>query len=334
VSLTVIGAASALVVVRFPSLSLVPFVVLVALLRRQNDSASRAIWWIPPLMVLWGNLHGAVLVGLAVLGVYVVLASSPRLRDRALVGLASLACLLVTSAGLRTPLYYLSALGNEAAARGTDLWARPDLGQPLDVAMLLAAIGLAALAARSLRLWEWVVTIGLGVATLSAARHGVWLLLFLAPVAAVPRGARLAAGKGPERATTAPTRAVFVVALVASLLVAGQLARRQVVLQPPGHALVARVAQLAAGAPVLAKEPEAETFAQAGIRVWAANPLDAFTDATQGEFLDFLHGCAVPDASLRVAVVGDSCRDVLTSHKWVEVVREGGLSVLTRTAAD
>ena len=62
VSLAVIGCSSALVVVRFPSLSLVPFVVLVWLLRRQSERPTRVVWVVPALVVLWGNLHGAVLV--------------------------------------------------------------------------------------------------------------------------------------------------------------------------------------------------------------------------------------------------------------------------------
>jgi hypothetical protein len=332
VSLVVIGAASALVVVRFPSLSLLPFVALVALLRRQDDDPGRGIWWVPPLMVLWGNLHGAVLVGLAVLGVYVVAARGPRLRDRVLVGLASLSCLVLTSAGLRTPLYYVSALSNEAAARGTDLWARPDLTEPLDVALVIAAVTLLALAARSLRLWEWLVAAGLVVASVSAARHGVWLLLFLAPVAALPRGARRPRSADPGRqGSPADARALGLVALVALLLVAGQLALRSAEVRPPGESLVAVVADAAQGSPVLAREPDAETFAQAGIRLWASNPVDAFTRQTQAQFLDFLHDCTVPEDTIRVAVVDASCRPELRAQGWSEVADNGQSVVFVRS---
>ena len=117
VSVLVIGCASPFVVARYPSLSLVPFVVLVWVLRRQSERASRAVWWVPPLVVLWGNLHGAVLVGVAVLGVWVVAGRGPSFLQRALVGLASLSTLVLTSAGLRTPDYYLGVLRNEAAVR-------------------------------------------------------------------------------------------------------------------------------------------------------------------------------------------------------------------------
>jgi hypothetical protein len=286
---------------------------------------------VPALMVVWGNLHGAVLVGLAVLGVFVVAARGPGWRDRTMVGLASLACLVLTSAGLRTPEYYVSALGNEAARRGTDLWARPDLTAPLDIVMVLAAVALLVLAARSLRPWECLVAAGLVVATLSAARHGVWLLLFLAPVAGVSPGRRTARRAAVAARNSAPSwRAVAVVGVVGTLLVGGQLARRHEALQPPGHEFVALLPHLAHGSPVLAKEPEAETFAQAGITVWAANPLDAFTPAVQGQFLDFLHDCVVPDASIQVAVVDKDCGDEMRRSGWTVVERRGDLFLLSR----
>lgn len=335
VTLAVVGGSTALVVMRFPSLSLLPFVALVALLRRQDDRPTRGLWLVPPLVVLWGNLHGAVLVGLAVLGVFVVAARGPRWRDRVLVGVASLACLLVTSAGLRTPAYYASALGNEAARRGTDLWSRPDLTHPLDVAMVLTALVLLALAARSLRVWEWLVTAGLALATASAARHGIWLLLFLAPVAAVPPGRRRPADVGDRSSTPAGRRRAgpVLVALVGLGLVAAQLAHRSEALQPPGTSLVAAVHRAAGTTPVLATEPEAETFAQAGIRVWAANPVDAFTRPVQRDFLDFLHDCTVPsDATIRVVVVEQRCVPPLQGSGWLVSARADGLAVLRRPA--
>ena len=140
VALVVVGCATAFAVARLPDLSLLPFVVAVAIMRRQHAEPSRAVWWLVPLYALWGNLHGGVLVGMAVLGVFLVASrGGGSLVRRALVGVAAALALLATSAGLGTPAYYVGVLGNEAAARGTDLWAAPDLGDPLDLAMLVAA---------------------------------------------------------------------------------------------------------------------------------------------------------------------------------------------------
>lgn len=329
VSLVVVGAAATLAVVRLPTLSLLPFVVLVALLRHHDRVPSRAIWWVPPLVVLWGNLHGAVLVGVAVLGVFVLASGRRGLLTRAAVGLAALACLLLTSAGLRTPEYYVNALSNEAAARGSDLWARPNLAHPLDVAMVLAALALLILAARSLRSWEWLVVAGLALGTATAARHGVWLLLFLAPVAAVARGHRAAGVAAVLRSRRAAV-ATAVLVVVTAALAGGQLARRLDAVRPPGSDLVPVVAELAQGGTVLAVEPEAETFAQRGIRVWAANPIDAFDRSVQADFLAFLHDCRVPDAQVDVVVVAPRCSGRIVSQGWRVTQRAGGLVILTR----
>ena len=49
-------------------------------LRSQQRRPSRGIWLVVPLTAIWGNLHGAVLVGVAVIGCYLLFS---RLRTRA-----------------------------------------------------------------------------------------------------------------------------------------------------------------------------------------------------------------------------------------------------------
>ena len=286
----------------------------------------------PPLVVLWGNLHGAVLVGIAVLGVFVLAGRGHGFVRRAVVGLLSLSALVLTSAGLRTPEYYVAALRNEAAVRGTDLWAAPSVTNPLDVAMVATGVVLLLLAARGLTRWEWLVVAGLVVGTADAARHGIWLLLFLAPVAAA--GARRAAmpeRDGPPARTGRATAAALVAVTVLAVgLVGVQLARREDRVRPPGEALVPELRRIAGDRPVLAKEPEAETFARDGITVWAANPVDAFTRETQAGFLDFLHDCRVPDPALTVAVVDGKCESALAQAGWQVETRLDDLVVLSK----
>lgn len=328
VSLLVVGASATLVVARFPTLSLLPFVVLVALLREWDRGRERAIWWVPPLMVLWGNLHGAVLVGIAVLGVFTLAAGRRGVVTRIVVGLLSLLAFLLTSAWTGTPLYYVSALRNEAAARGTDLWARPDLTKPLDVLLVVAALALVALAARSLRRWEWLVAVGLALGTLSAARHGVWLLLFVAPIAAVPVRARV----GEPMPRVRPTRAVRLsgAATAVVVLVTGGvlLSGRGDAVRPPGEDLVAPLRQAAGTGVVLAVEPAAETFVQQGVRVWVANPIDAFDRRTQAAFLDFLHDCAIPAGDFAAIVVEKRCAGTLPGERFTVLLERDGLVVL------
>lgn len=334
VALVVVGCSAPFVVARLPDLSLVPFVVAVAVMRRRHAQPGRSVWWLVPLYALWGNLHGGVLVGMAALGVFLLLSrGAGRLVERAALGAAATISLLVTSAGLGTPAYYVGVLTNEAAARKSDLWAAPNLTHPLDLAMILAAALLLVMCLRrGLPRWEWVVGAGIVVGTVLAARNGVWLVLFLAPAAAGLRGAaRDGIRTPPER----PRWWVPVVAsgVVVTVVATGlSLSRRGDAVGPPGAAVVETVRSVAAGRPVLADEPLAETLAQAGITVWAANPIDAFPRSVQADFLDFLDdGRVPPGADVDVVVVAEAHRDeVLALGGWVETARESGYALLTR----
>ena len=336
VALVVVGCAAAFGVVRYPDLSLLPFVLTGALLRRQDAEPSHAIWWLVPLFALWGNLHGGVLVGVAVLAVFLVASrGAGSLVRRALVGAAAVLALLVTSAGLGTPAYYVGVLTNEAAARGSDLWAAPNLSNALDIAMLAAAAVLVAMSVRrGLPLWEWLATAGLVVATLMTARNGVWLILFVAPAAAGLR--RTDAGAVTVPPVPRPRwwwPAVGAAAAISLLACLWQLDRRPEQVGPPGASAVATVRAVADGRPVLADEPLAETLAQAGLTVWAANPIDAFPRGVQGQFLDFLADGRVPPAAsdVQVAVVrDDALPELLARGGWVETARTGGYVVVTR----
>jgi hypothetical protein len=331
VSVVVVGGSSSAVVTRLPSLSLLPIVVACAVMRRQHEHASRGIWWLVPLFVIWGNLHGAVLVGLAVLGVFLIFSpgGGPWGR-RAGVGFGCLLSLVATSAGLSTPAYYVTALGNEAAARGSDLWARPDLRHPLDLALVVATVILLALATRrSMPLWEWLVVVGLVMATVSAARNGIWLLLFLAPAAMRPR----CGGNVVTRGLWRPALVTVVTVIGALAGVSYQLSSRGAAAQAPGRDAVEAIRASTGGGPVLADEPLAETLAQSGLTVWMANPIDAFPRHIQAEFLDFLHDGVVPPsaASVDVAAVAEELAPaVLEDGRWAEVSRGYGYVILRR----
>ena len=169
---------TALVIVRAQTYSLAMFAVLVALVMSQARRPDRRIWWVVPVVVLWANMHGAVLLGVCVLGAYLLF---DRLRIRpwenVAVGSASLLAVCVTPQLWKTPNYYISVFNNVSAQRGEGLWARPSLSSPFDVLMLLVgAVMLVAVWRRRRGVWEYVALIGLCLATASAARHGVWLL--------------------------------------------------------------------------------------------------------------------------------------------------------------
>src|SRR5438477_4032170 len=68
----VVGALPVLIIARSQLFSLLLFPVLIALLRAEARSPSLRVWLLPPLLALWSNLHGAVLVGLAVAAAYLI----------------------------------------------------------------------------------------------------------------------------------------------------------------------------------------------------------------------------------------------------------------------
>ena len=297
----VVGSLATLGVVRAQTFSLVPFALLLALLTRQHRRPDRGIWWVVPLVVVWGNLHGAALLGVCVLGAY-LLVDRLRLRpaETVAVGVASLVALCVTPQGWLTPRYYLEVFDNVSAQRAEGLWARPTLGDPFDVVLLAAAALLVVALLRTRRpLWEYVAVAGLCAATASASRHGVWLLFLLVVLGTgravrerepAPDGTDAADGAdgGP-----APTRARVPV-LVGSVLVLAVAvpvaASRGDSVLGASPEVVAAVVGVAGDDVVLAPAPLSESLAVAGVRLWASNPLDAFRHEDQAAYLDFLDG--------------------------------------------
>ncbi len=281
-----LGALTSLAVVRLQMLSLIPFALLLLLVWSDDRAPSRRIWLLPALVALWTNLHGAVLLGVAVAGSYLVFG---RLRHRPaetiLVGITTLLAILLTPAGLRTVEYYRGVLDNEAAQRGTGLWAPPSLSSWFDVLMIVAAVLLVGAACRRRRkVWEYVVLLGLAVGTITAARHGVWLLM----TAAVPAAAGLS--RAPGKATSTRVSSVALTVGAASTLACVMVLPRGDAVLPEDPALVDAVVARVGDRVVLAPEPLAESLAVEGVTVWAANPLDAFEPEDQAAYLDFIEG--------------------------------------------
>lgn len=275
-----IGALPSLSIARVQMFSLVLFPALAALLRSETRSPSRRIWLAVPLLALWSNLHGAALLGAGMLLVYLVLERGRREPLLAIgVGLGGLVALCLTPAGIHTVAYYHGVLTNLAAQRGEGMWGPLSLTTPLDVIMSLAGLLLAYRAWRARpRLWESVMAVVLIVATVKADRDGVWLLFFLA----VPAARTLA----PDRSlrTLAPILGVGAAVLAVFSLVRGPV--------PTGasRSLLTGAIAAAHGSPVLADGRIDEQVAMAGGRIWAGNPIDAFSRSVQNDYLNWLAG--------------------------------------------
>lgn len=297
--LVTLGAFTSFTLARVQLFSLVLFPLLLTLLRADRRAPSRRVWLVLPLLALWSNLHGTALAGLAILYLYLsfsLVRKSP-VRAGLLAVIAPLA-MCATPAGLRTVDYYYGLTTNLAAQRGTGMWAPLGLGL-FDVLLVLAALVLAARAWRAAKppVWETIGIALLAVLTVRASRNGVWLLFLLAaPGAHASRARRDWLG-------LVPLAAVAAAVLLVSDVVNWSHASRAM---PAG---IARAVALAHGTPILADSVDAERVALAGGRIWAGNPLDAFSRPVQATYLDFDAGLPSGRAALalravRVVVVG------------------------------
>jgi hypothetical protein len=274
------GSLGAIAVVRVQLFSLLLFPVVLTLLHREARAPSRAVWLLVPLAALWSSLHGAVLVGVAVAGSYLILDRLRREPRTALAVLAaSVLALALTPTLERTPGYYAGVFENEAARRAYGLWAPLGVGG-FDLLLIVAAAVLLVLAVRARPApWELAALAGLAVLTVRSGRIGVWLLF----VAAVP-AARGLAVRFPLRPRLAAV-GLAATALLAAIGVAdGPL--------PVGGSdgLIRQAIAESRGTPILADSVLAEQVALAGGRVWMANPLDAFERRDQRTYLDWLQG--------------------------------------------
>ena len=291
------AAFPSFIIVRAQLFSLVLFCVALLLLRAESRRPSRRVWLLVPLIVLWANLHGAVLVGLAVVASYLVLERARREPVVAASVLAACcAALFLTPALAASGKYYLGVLRSEAAQRGEGMWAPLSLHRPFDVLFIVLALPLLVWAFRSggLRVWELACIAALAGLTLHAGRNSVWLLCFIAAPAARGLGRR-----SLRDVSVSPRTLVLCASIPAAFLVLG------VVQTPRQHAAGERVrseaARLAAGKPILADGIDAEQLALDGRRVWIANPLDAFSRRDQRLYLDWLDASPAGDALLREA---------------------------------
>jgi hypothetical protein len=272
-AVVLLGSLPAVVVTSFSLYSLAFFPLLLALLEADFRAPGRGIWLAVPLVAVWGNLHGGVIVGLGLLAVYLVF--SRGRRDpwvSAGVLAASLVAWCLTPALWHTPSYYRGVLGNEAARRGEGLWAPLGLGG-FGVLLIAAAVVLGLFAWRHLTLWEAVAIAGLVAATVHVARNGTWLLF----VAAYPAARGLRVGELSRRVPIG-VGVVCGVGAVALLAVGPR--------DPASTALASAAART--GRPVLAQAILGQQVALAGGRVWVSNPIDAFRRADQRAYLDWL----------------------------------------------
>lgn len=321
---TALAAAPAVLVVRAQLFSIALFPLLVLLLRADARRPSRRVWLVVPLLALWSNLHGGVLVGAALTAAYLLI---HRLRRDWMLAvsvlIASCAALVATPAMFGTIDYYRQVLTSEVAARGLQAWAPLSFHAPFDVVFLIIAIPLCIAAVRARpKAWELAVLAALAAMSVHANRNTVWFALFAATPAA--RALRLppARGRAFERLTLVAAGSIAIGAVAAFAQTPVQTAA--------GRPLLRETSAAARDKPVLADSLNAEELALAGQKIWIGNPLDAFGRGEQRRYLDWLEGRPYGDRQLTAS----TCAVLVTigSAPEVRLARNGDYRELDRDA--
>jgi hypothetical protein len=195
-----------------------------------SDKRPNLVWWMPPLMLLWVNLHAGYPIGLAFLAIFLLgealeaavrpslwLQSLPRFKRLLLVFAACLVLVPLNPNGLRIYAYPFETLRSAAMHRFIQEWFSPNFHDPMYMpllVMLLALLAGLAISPRRPRLRNIALLLVTIPAALRSIRHIPILVLVLVPVLADLAEACLrqrGAGRFLERGRREPGRQVIVV---------------------------------------------------------------------------------------------------------------------------
>ena len=212
------------------------------------------LWWLPPLMLLWVNLHAGYAVGIGFLVLFIAghaldiafgveeTSASPRLRSLALASVACVAVVLLNPYGAQLYRYPLETLHSRAMLAYIGEWLSPDFHQPgyLPVLlMMLATLVLPAISPRCLRPRQLLLLAVTMYAGLRSARHlPIYVLVAVPVLSAVIQSRLQASGMAGvfdiRHASLTRTKLLFnATVLVALLILTGARLRHQILQQ--GH---------------------------------------------------------------------------------------------------
>jgi hypothetical protein len=175
---------------RTQSFAYLPFVALLYLLAADSRRPSARVYLVLPLLALWGNLHGSVVLGAAL-----VFVRGITRRSAPLVVLPPIA-LLASPYGVDLVDYYRRTLLNPAFGAMVNEWQAPTIG-PTTAPFFALVVGVAWLLGRHRRVltaFEQLALLATALAGLTAQRNIVWFAL--TAIVLVP--ALLTAALGPE----------------------------------------------------------------------------------------------------------------------------------------
>ena len=178
-------------------LSLLLASIFLIILERSNTRPN-GLWWIPPLMLLWVNLHGEYALGIALLALFLVggaldaalgvepwAQTRPRLGKLTMVIALSVALVPFNPNGARMYSYPFQTLHSRAMQHYIAEWASPNFHQvrflPALLMMLATLAGLG-LAPRRVRPRDMLLLLVMTAAALRSVRHLPIYVLVAAPI--------------------------------------------------------------------------------------------------------------------------------------------------------
>jgi hypothetical protein len=197
-------------VFRAQILAYVLFSLVLGLLLSDARRPTRHVYLVFPLLALWANVHGSVVVGAGLVTLRGVTVALERLRARApgasWIGRAGSLlvlpwlCTLVSPYGLALPGYYRSVLGNSTLTDTIAEWAPSTLrGQPLFFALLLGGLWVAVRSRTALTGFAKLTLVLVGVLGLLAVRNDVWFALAAAAILPIALDGAWAPSGGERR---------------------------------------------------------------------------------------------------------------------------------------
>lgn len=318
-------------------------------------------WLAVPLFVLWANVHGLYVIGLGVLGVYVVftlLGRTPMARRRWEMAAVLLACFVASAltpagpAGLLYPLRYVDA--GDWGLRHISEWQSPDFQDPVQWGLLALIVALLLNGMRATPGWLALMAVCGVVGALVATRNVPIAALLALPTLALGLGDRLPARSSVRPARVARARRLIEIGLAAVVLAAAVL----IVPRLPavaGDQVIPRSFPVAAVDRLAEMDPDARVLAEyhwggyviyrlfdSGARVFVDGRNDMYDDRILEDYVSIRN--AEPgweslldrygaDAILlppEAALVGGPAQGA----GWCEVDRNGTSVLLTRKPCD
>jgi len=163
---------------RAQTVAYVMFVPLFAFLCAESRRPTRRVWLALPLLVLWANVHGSVVIAAALVALLGLVQFFQGLRRRGvLLAAGAAASVLATPYGFSLLGYYHSTMGNPLFKKYISEWAPPTFPSTASVPLLLiAGVGLVMIARRPRHFtrFELAALLLLFLGGLAAVRSAVW----------------------------------------------------------------------------------------------------------------------------------------------------------------